>query len=59
MWETAIVILTVLAAVMGVGYGLYRSASGKFGCAGCSGCGRTSNPEVADRTRGACHAEGK
>ena len=42
MMETIITIgIVVLAA--GVGYGLYRSASGKSGCAGCRGCGDVSS----------------
>jgi hypothetical protein len=41
MWEMLIVILTVLAAAIGVGRDLYRSASAKCACAGCSGYARS------------------
>lgn len=41
MWETAIVVLIVLIAAAGVGYGLYRRATAKDGCCGCRReCGR-------------------
>lgn len=59
MWETVMVILAVVLAAAGIGYGLYRSASGKSGCAGCPGCGQTGNPQTAGRPPGACHAERK
>ncbi len=39
MLETLIAMLIVLVAAVGVGYGIYRVASGKSGCAGCRGCG--------------------
>lgn len=39
MIETWIVIGIVVLAAGGVGFGLYRAASGKRGCAGCQGCG--------------------
>jgi len=35
MWETAIAVAVVLLALVGVGYGLYRNARGKGGCARC------------------------
>ena len=35
--ETAIVITIVLLAVAGVGYKLFRNATGKSGCDGCGG----------------------
>ena len=53
MWETVIVILTVLAAATGVGYGLCRSASGK---AGCDGCGRVSSRGPQDSAVRTCGA---
>ena len=59
MWETLIVILTVLAAATGVGYGLYRSASGKAGCAGCRGCDQISCREPVDLADGAYDMERK
>jgi len=37
VWETVTVILTVLVAAMGVGYGLYRIASGKADYGACKG----------------------
>ncbi|MFP4215776.1 MAG: FeoB-associated Cys-rich membrane protein [Planctomycetota bacterium] len=43
MMETIIAIGIVVLAAGGVGYGLYRSASGKSGCAGCRGCGDLSS----------------
>ena len=43
MMETIITIGIVVLAAAGVGYGLYRSASGKSGCAGCRGCGDVSS----------------
>lgn len=50
MMETIIAIGIVVLAAAGVGWALYRSASGKSGCAGCRGCGETtscpSNPEA-------------
>jgi len=48
MWEMAIVVLAVLVAATSVGYGLYRSASGKAGCAGRRSCGRVSCGQPAD-----------
>ena len=59
MGEMVVVILAVLAAATGVGYGLYRSASGKSECAGCPGCGRASSLETAERACGTGHPEGK
>jgi len=53
MWEMAIVILTVLAAATGVGYGVYRSVSGKAGCGRLS-CGQP--PDAEDIVR---HGESK
>ena len=38
-WETAIAILIVLLAAVGIGVAAFRSARGKSGCAGCPGCG--------------------
>lgn len=57
MWEMAIVLLTVLAAATGVGYGLYRNGLGKAGCVGCGGCGRVSCGQPADPADVACDAE--
>ncbi len=39
MIETVIVIGIVLLAAGGVGFALYRGATGKSHCAGCSECG--------------------
>ena len=38
MLETIIIIVVVGLALAGVGYGLYRAASGKGGCSGCRTC---------------------
>jgi hypothetical protein len=38
MMETIIAIGIVVLAAAGVGYGLYRGATGKSGCPGCRGC---------------------
>jgi hypothetical protein len=50
--ETIIAIGIVVLAAAGVGYGLYRSASGKSGCAGCGNCGHagscSSNPDASE-----------
>ncbi len=43
MMETIIAIGIVILAAAGVGFGLYRSASGKSGCAGCRGCGEADS----------------
>jgi hypothetical protein len=43
MMETIIAIGIVILAAAGVGWALYRSASGKSGCAGCRGCGDVSS----------------
>lgn len=43
MMETIIAIGIVILAATGVGWALYRSASGKSGCAGCRGCGDVSS----------------
>ncbi len=52
MWETGLVVLIVFAAATGVGYQLYRSASGKSGCAGCNGCSQATNLGAADSACG-------
>jgi hypothetical protein len=53
MIETMIVIGIVLIAAGGVGYGLYRSATGKSGCAGCKGCGTSSDLPICSAGDGA------
>lgn len=50
MIEMAITIGIVLAAVTGVGYGLYRAATGKIGCAGCRECGQRNQTCKSPRT---------
>jgi len=57
MWEMVVVILAVLAAATGVGYGLYRGASGKAGCAGCPGCDKVSSRGSEDAAARRCDAE--
>lgn len=42
MWETVIAAAVVFVALLGVGFGLYRNASGKGGCGGCGTCEETS-----------------
>ena len=42
--QTLIAIGIVILAAAGVGYGLYRSVSGKSGCAGCRGCSMPDKP---------------
>jgi hypothetical protein len=49
MMEAIIAIGIVVLAAAGVAYALWRSASGKGGCAGCRGCGR--GPEACSRDR--------
>ena len=40
--EMVIVVGIVAVAFAGVGYGLYRSLTGKSGCPSCPGCGEPS-----------------
>ena len=47
MWEMVIVIPAVLAAAGTVGYGMYRNASGKGGCASCRGCGQAVGRDIS------------
>jgi len=42
MWETILAAAVVFVALLGVGFGLYRTASGKSGCGGCGTCEETS-----------------
>ena len=46
--ETAIAIGIVLLAAVGVGYGLYRSATGKSGCTSCHTCPQRCNVHDKD-----------
>ncbi len=46
--ETAIAIGIVLLAGIGVGYGLYRAATGKSKCASCHTCPQRCNAHEAD-----------
>ena len=59
MWEMTIVILTVLAAATGVGYGLWHNASGKASCAICRGCDQLSCSKPAGPRDIAYDAENK
>jgi hypothetical protein len=47
MMETMIAIGIVVLAAAGVGYGLYRNATGRSGCDGCKGC----HPEASQYGR--------
>jgi len=38
--ETIITIGIVVLAVVAVGYGVYRTATGKSSCPGCQGCSK-------------------
>ena len=52
MWETVIAAAVVFVALLGVCFGLYRSAAGKGGCTGCRTCDEPSceAPDAQDNT---------
>jgi len=60
MWETIVVLLTILAAAGGLGYSLYRFARGQAGCSGCRSCNRILSPRPGDPAhRDPCGGQGK
>ncbi len=60
MWENILIVTVVLVALGGVGYGLFRTASGKSGCAGCKcKAAETAQCENGTADGGISKVEGK